>query len=400
MKSNKTILITGGELFNKGAQSMVLTTVNELRMRCENADIFLLSAPDCRRDPTELNQFAFKVLPWDFRMKIRGFRPLRFIVGNKHFDSQLEDEMWSVIRKADLVVDVSGFRLSSQFSPVRVIDYLINLHFFKRFKTPVVLFPQSFGPFDFSNLTSFFLLPLIRYYLRHPNIIFAREHDGVQALKALGIFRQVERAVDTVLQASDHSYSHAFYSRITSELPNIPTGAVALVPNKKTLVHTKSTNMLDLYSEAIQANIEMGKSVFLLRHSVEDISIIEALMRRFSHLDQVTALLDDYDSLDLQLLLSRFDYVIASRYHAVVHAYKAKVPCLVLGWAIKYPSLMSEFDQEDLYLDTRQSLSVAKVQQKLADLNRDKSVYTQRISNKLESLIESDIFGRAVRLVR
>ena len=110
MKSNKTILITGGELFNKGAQSMVLTTVNELRMRCENADIFLLSAPDCRRDPTELNQFAFKVLPWDFRMKIRGFRPLRFIVGNKHFDSQLEDEMWSVIRKADLVVDVINFK--------------------------------------------------------------------------------------------------------------------------------------------------------------------------------------------------------------------------------------------------------------------------------------------------
>jgi len=399
MTSRKTILITGGELFNKGAQSMVFTTVNELIRRCENADIFLMSGPDCRRDSSELSQFTFKVLPWDLRMKLRGFSLLRPFLRNKHFDTELEVRMWQVIKRADLVVDVSGFRLSSQFSPVRIVDYLINIHFFKRFKTPVVLFPQSFGPFDFSRIAGFVLLPVIRHYLNYPEKIFAREHSGALALKSLGITDQVEQALDTVLQSDDHSYHRVFRSRKTATLPVIPKGAVALVPNQKTMVHSAATDMLDLYSQLISTQIMMGKTVFLLRHSFEDIAIIEMLKARFSDVDRVIALLDDYDSLDLQVLLSRFDYVIASRYHAVVHSYKARVPCLVLGWATKYPSLMAEFDQEDLYFDIRQPVATEEVQQKLANLEHDRADYSQRIACKLESTLALDIFERAVRFV-
>jgi colanic acid/amylovoran biosynthesis protein len=399
MMSRKAILITGGELFNKGAQSMVLTTVNELRARCENVDIFLLSGPDCRRDTAELNQFAFEILPWDFRMKLRGFSILRLVLKNRHFDDELECNMWRIIRKADLVIDVSGFRLSSQFSPVRIVDYLINLHFFKRHQTPVVLFPQSFGPFNFSKPLSFFLVPLIRHYLKYPKKIFAREDDGAVALNELGIAHQVERSLDTVLQAGDHSFSRAFHNRTASELPDIPDGAVALVPNQKTMLHSGSIDMLDLYSQLIRRTIEMGRSVFLLRHSFEDVSIIDALKRRFADEGKVIALLGDYDAVDLQSLLSQFDFVIASRYHAVVHSYKARVPCLVLGWALKYPALMREFEQDELYFDIRQPLDTSRLEQRLFELNRSRSDYSERIANKLESTMEKDIFQQAVRFV-
>ena len=378
---------------------MVLTTVNELRARCENVDIFLLSGPDCRRDTAELNQFTFEILPWDFRMKLRGFSILRLVLKNKHFDDELESNMWRIIRKADLVIDVSGFRLSSQFSPVRIVDYLINLHFLSVTRHLSSYSRSPSEPFNFSRPLSFFLAPLIRHYLRYPKKIFAREDDGSVALNVLGISHQVERSLDTVLQAGDHSFSRAFHNRAASELPDIPDGAVALVPNQKTMVHSGSIDMLDLYSQLIRSNIEMGRSVFLLRHSFEDVSIIDALKQRFADEDKVIALLGDYDAVDLQLLLSQFDFVIASRYHAVVHSYKARVPCLVLGWALKYPALMREFEQDELYFDIRQPLDTSRVERKLFELNRSRSDYSERIANKLESTMEKDIFEQAVRFV-
>ena len=59
MKRN--ILITGGELFNKGAQSMTFITVNELKKRFPNHEILLSSSRDFKRDYEEKQQYNFKI---------------------------------------------------------------------------------------------------------------------------------------------------------------------------------------------------------------------------------------------------------------------------------------------------------------------------------------------------
>ena len=41
----RNIIITGGELFNKGAQAMTFVTVNELKKRFPDHQIYLLSKP-------------------------------------------------------------------------------------------------------------------------------------------------------------------------------------------------------------------------------------------------------------------------------------------------------------------------------------------------------------------
>ncbi|GAE28192.1 hypothetical protein JCM9140_4400 [Halalkalibacter wakoensis JCM 9140] len=59
----KYVLITGGELFNKGAQAMTFTTVNEIKSRFKDKEIVLLSSRDYLRDKNEKEQYSFKILP-------------------------------------------------------------------------------------------------------------------------------------------------------------------------------------------------------------------------------------------------------------------------------------------------------------------------------------------------
>ena len=44
----KTFMITGGNFTNKGAQSMIMITVSEIRKRFSDADIYILPNDDYR----------------------------------------------------------------------------------------------------------------------------------------------------------------------------------------------------------------------------------------------------------------------------------------------------------------------------------------------------------------
>ena len=57
MKRN--ILITGGELFNKGAQAMTFVTVSELSKRFPDKQIILVSGRDNSRPQAEKDRYCF-----------------------------------------------------------------------------------------------------------------------------------------------------------------------------------------------------------------------------------------------------------------------------------------------------------------------------------------------------
>ena len=54
--------------------------------------------------------------------------------------------------------------------------------------------------------------------------------------------------------------------------------------------------------------------------------------------------------------VQQFDYVVASRFHAIVHAYKNGVPAIALGWATKYRELLEMFGQGEYRFDVRGKL--------------------------------------------
>ena len=60
----KNIIITGGELHNKGAQAMTFVTVIELKKRFPDHQIYLLSELDLNRPKDEKKKYAFEFTGW------------------------------------------------------------------------------------------------------------------------------------------------------------------------------------------------------------------------------------------------------------------------------------------------------------------------------------------------
>lgn len=393
------VIISGGELFNKGAQSMTLSVVSEVRKRFPEAEISLLSAPDARRSEQELGQYKFNVLPWDLRMKLRKLPLAGLVFKNKYFSEGQEKAMWQAVQEADLAIDVSGFCLSSQFGKARIIDYLTNLYFFKKFQIKTLLFPQSFGPFNFQGAFAGILKRYIRKLMTYPTKVYVRESDGKKHLADMGLVQNVTQALDTVLQTSKLENELVFNQLNASAVPEIADNAVCIVPNQKVYVKNEGNSLADIYRRLIETGLAGGKTIYLLRHSFEDLKIVRDLKAMFADEPRVIALEDDFNALQLTQIIDQMDFLIASRYHAVVHAYKCKKPCLVLGWAVKYIELTGHFEQSQYCFDVRDALGQDAILSAMDKLLEEFAAESDRIAENKQKLGLGQLFDEAFSVV-
>jgi len=92
----------------------------------------------------------------------------------------------------------------------------------------------------------------------------------------------------------------------------------------------------------------------------------------------------------LEEVIKQFDFVIASRYHSIVHAYKNGVPALVIGWATKYSELLGNFGQLDYFSDCRSNINIDEMGNKLEKMMQDYKHEGERIINKMNILINKE----------
>lgn len=362
------VVITGGELFNKGAQSMTFTVVNEITRRFPNAQITLLSTPDFVRNDEEKARYKFDILPWDLRFKLRRYPMFKLIIGAKYYSDEQEQKAWQRFSNADLLLDISGFGLASVFDFQRTANYLLDLALAKQQQVPTVLMPQSFGPFDFKGKSKILFKLLAPSLIQYPKHIFAREMDGIKHLKSIATLDTVKKSVDLVLQSEAVNIANIFKHPPSNDF-QAKGNAVAVVPNQKVKLHGSANSVENVFVDLIQALLDKDKTVYLLRHSFEDKSFIETLKARFADNENVVSVVDDMNALQLEHIIGQMQYVIASRYHAVVHAYRQHIPCLVLGWAVKYQELTALVGQQDFCVDLTQPVAGAVLLDKLRALD-------------------------------
>ena len=77
------------------------------------------------------------------------------------------------------------------------------------------------------------------------------------------------------------------------------------------------------------------------------------------------------------------DYIIGSRFHSIVHAYKEDIPCVAIGWAVKYKELLERFGQIQYAVDVRSNNAENAL---LEAINRMEINYTHEKAKIAESL--------------
>lgn len=384
------IVITGGELLNKGAQSMTFNVVNRMKERYPDKKIILLSTADYKMFKGKSHPFNFEILPTRFVNYINLLNS-RNIFKRNDADKQTE-ELRKILENTVLNIDISGFRLSSQFgSPINDISYLITRKVMKKFKIKEYIFPQSYGPFNYKFPYNLILKNYLLKSMRLPELVFCREDEGFNNLKKY-THVNLRRSYDSVLYSKEYELERIFKEPIAPKKIEVKRGSVGVVPNSKLYFQNKDNKILDVYKNLIESLLKNDREVYIFRHSVEDLEFCKDIKAVFSSNEKVHLIEDDLYCFELQDLIAQFHYIIGSRYHSIVHSYLFNVPSLIIGWSFKYKELAEAFGQKEVMFDIRESLNLSDFDNAVSYLEENHSLLTSKIETKMAEIRREDIF--------
>lgn len=388
-RANKgnNVIIVGGELFNKGAQAMTFTVADNVKKMNPDLNVYLFSHRDSLRPKKEKEKYCFGINSWGLGTKIKLISP--FLFKDRLAENNQTKQIEKIIRNTRYFIDISGYKLYSSsaetnFTNFKIaIAYLLNIMIAKKFSVPFYIFPQSIGPFDYPFLSKLFINPLFYVFLKYPKKICVREKQGFKDLQKY-TKKNVELKKDIVLSNSKYNLKNIYCKKPVLVNKKILPNSVGIIPNKKVFERMKREKFFSVYELMIKEILSHGKNIYILRHSVEDLPICTEIWKMFKRDKRVRLISDDLNCIELEDIISQFDFIIASRYHSIVHAYKNSVPTLCIGWAKKYPEIMSHFSQLNYFIDGRQPIKNKKLIKKLKDLLKNHSSEKKTIKQKMK----------------
>lgn len=388
----KNIIITGGELFNKGAQAMTFIAVDQLKRRFPNHKIYVLSEMDCERPQQEKEKYNFEFIGW-YPVKFAKCQsnPLLKMVCVLRNGKELK-EAEEIYMETELMVDISGYALGSNWSFEYCNRYLEHLEFAKAFKIPVYLMPQSFGPFEFKGEKGKILDNKIRKLLPEIRMICAREQEGYNALVESYGLTNVCRTNDLVLSNKEIELKNIFCQIPNLCIPTIGKKSIGIIPNSRAMEEGNVKELYQLYENIIDEVIKQDYQVYLLCHSTRDKEICKEIKKMFLKEANVILFEREFSCLEFNEIVKQFEFVIASRFHSIVHAYKNGIPCISLGWAVKYYDLTKQFGQEQYTFDVRNNLVTEEVLQKLEKMMDGYQEESIKILKCLDGIQSENVF--------
>lgn len=358
----KTFIVTGIQMRNKGSQAMFLSLYYALKATYKDCDVIGFSN---KYDSPE--QYTFNLLPYDdytrviFRYRLNKV-PLLVPLLTYFVSLWRKSDKWNgkiaemekALREADAIFDASGYTLGSGWSKQGGVLLLQTIRMARRYNKKIILMPQSFGPFDWDGKDNADFLKQMKEELAYCSKIYAREKEGYECLISLGL-GNVELSTDMVIRERFFPKAGDICTSYDIEDINYPPrGSVGFIVNENVFRVGGADAVLDLYARILDKLSDSGEKVYILNTSTADMQFVDNVLNKIKNRDSVSVITGEYSSPELIDIIGRFKYVVASRYHSVVFAYRSGVPAIILGWASKYTDLAAHFQQQDYVFDIRE----------------------------------------------
>lgn len=406
--SAPTIAVIAGTIWgNRGAESMLTTTIGVMHENCPDAR-FLAYSYYPIKDRELIHDEAVEVLdarPLTLALKYFPVSLLAAILDMIGIRIPLPHAL-DALRKADVLLDIGGIT----FADGRALFLLFNIFTIlpaMLLKTPVIKLAQAMGPFKTTLNRA-----LAGFFLKRCKHVFARGAGTAKNLQDLGLPQDHWSQAADVAMLYRPSFTLSIenqtrISELTEKLDTLRSqGKTIVALSPSILVMEKSRNEGIPYGQLFgglvnhlsQRNIH---PVFLPNATREgstsprnnDILAIEEIRSicRDQLSAEVLASVDwvDYDinTRSVRELISRSDVLLTSRFHAMVSGLALGVPTLVVGWSHKYMETLADFGMDHLAFDFR---SPAEDLGAMVDeILEKKEAFKSQILSKLPSVRQS-----------
>ena len=163
---------------------------------------------------------------------------------------------------------------------------------------------------------------------------------------------------------------------------------IAIVPNMRNYELGNRFELLEVYQDIITELLKHKKNIYIVSHS-DDEQACRDLYEMFCENRRVFLYKKRLDCLGFGVLAEEFQYMVASRYHAIIHAYKRGIPCIVIGWAEKYKELLRMFGQEKYVFDVRSGIDKKLMKKAMRQMEETWLQEKRKIRKKL-SIVQTE----------
>jgi coenzyme F420 hydrogenase subunit beta len=387
-KQAPTVLITEADVVgNKGAVAMLHCILDYVRHNVPDTQFVVTSqfvnhAPDL----PDVQVIHDKDQTFDIALVRTWIWWLLGRVGIR-INGLLNNRVIQAYRHADVVVSASGISFNEDFGMIKLYHFSKFVQLPLLLGVPLIKFTQSFGPF-----TSRYNRAIAQRTLPWVDRIFARGEHSRKNLEQLGITEQVQTVPDIALtmQASGSEKTMPVIERIQQQT------TIGIMPNivcKRLDANRRYMPALIRLCTHIQHQYPQAQ-ILLMPHMIEaesagkndDLSLCETLAAHCP--DPSRVIVDrraDYSPQETKAVIAACEFVVASRFHAVIAALSSGVPTLTIGWHWKYEETAEWFELEDALVQFWQ-LDAVDITQRFDALFAQRESISEHLGKKLPEL--------------
>ena len=388
----KKILIVGANIEDKGSQAKLYIVVDKLRQKWEDCEIFY--AHNGEQYDDSLCRFNKILYNKKVQAQVLKSNPLASITKmfSKKNDSSANDPA-ALIPQMDLILDLSEYVLHNATSIPDIQSYLDNIRIAKKFKIPIIMMPQSYGPLNFSFETMS-ILGEMKDILFYPKAIYTREQYGYDELMGYFGLDNLRVSTDMMLPNDDFILSNVLTKYYKPEMPVLPeSDNVAIIPDARYFTKKNADRANDLYVKVFDVLKNANKNIYIISYTPQDTEVCKNLCSMFRYYGKVTFMEQELDSVELNLLMRNFEVVVSSYYLACVQAYRNFVPAVLLGSGAPFIELAELFAQEKLNFDILdENCNYYDVADALDALLKDVDVAKTRIQTRMLNIQSKSCF--------
>jgi len=296
----------------------------------------------------------------------------------------------NAIIRSDVVLDLAGISFSDgRGLPILAYNTLMS-GVPLLLGAQVVKCSQALGPFDerLNRMAASLILPRIV-------AVCGRGPETMRHLNSIGLSNATETADLAFLMDVDPDSR----SRADRLLVDVPEDFIIVSPSSVVDSYCQQTGIdyPAMLIEFVDRVAGSGTAVVLMPHSyrpdasasrMNDGPLCKQIYDSLADRSTVTLIDSSEDPRTLRAMIDRAEYLVTSRFHAMISALATQTPVLVISWSHKYVEVMAEFNLEHFVL-AHDDLNLDQVVSAYSHLRESRESVTTLMRERLDSTRDS-----------